>query len=563
MSANKILVEILGEAKNFNAAADDAGKHGEHMGAKMVAAGALVTGVGAELEHLSGPIEQSRKQLEAGFAAAGVNFEDYKGKVESAEGKMRDFGHSMSDTDNALNTMTIAFGDPQKALDNMQLVADIAAKKHISLADAAGIVAKAHGGSAKVFKEFGIQVKTNADGTKDYEGALGLLGDKVKGQASAAVDTFGGKVDIIKTKIGDWVGQIGSKLVPVLAIAGPAIAGIGAVIESGVIPPLVEAAIAALPWIAACAAVAAAAYLIVDNWDTIVDFFTKLPGRILDFLKDLPDLLLDLGKKLLQGLLDGVEWLATTGLKLYFVGLPLLIIGWMGDVAGWLLDVGKKVLGGLLDGIKWLATTGLYDYFIGIPLQILQWIGSAELWLLDKGKDILVGMLKGIGNGLSDITDFFFQLPNKVLGWLGDGGSILLGWGKALITGIWSGIKAGWNWLAGGWNNSIGKWSFHIPDWVPLIGGKGFDMPDAPILKGFGGPVEAGMPYIVGDRGPELFTPGTSGSITPSGKFGGDGTVYNLVVNAGLGTDGPRVGQAIIEFIQQNERRNGAAWRGA
>jgi hypothetical protein len=40
-------------------------------------------------------------------------------------------------------------------------------------------------------------------------------------------------------------------------------------------------------------------------------------------------------------------------------------------------------------------------------------------------------------------------------------------------------------------------------------------------IKGDGGPVYQGSTYVVGDRGPELFTPGTSGRITPNGQWGG------------------------------------------
>jgi hypothetical protein len=36
----------------------------------------------------------------------------------------------------------------------------------------------------------------------------------------------------------------------------------------------------------------------------------------------------------------------------------------------------------------------------------------------------------------------------------------------------------------------------------------------------YGGAVNAGQPYIVGEKGPELFTPGASGMITPGGKLG-------------------------------------------
>lgn len=43
-----------------------------------------------------------------------------------------------------------------------------------------------------------------------------------------------------------------------------------------------------------------------------------------------------------------------------------------------------------------------------------------------------------------------------------------------------------------------------------------------------GGPVSSGTPYLVGERGPELFVPNSSGSVVPNGAFGGGGFVANI-----------------------------------
>jgi len=48
------------------------------------------------------------------------------------------------------------------------------------------------------------------------------------------------------------------------------------------------------------------------------------------------------------------------------------------------------------------------------------------------------------------------------------------------------------------------------------------------IFKANGGPVKGGNSYIVGERGPEMFTPGVSGTITPNHALGGS---TNIVVN--------------------------------
>ena len=48
------------------------------------------------------------------------------------------------------------------------------------------------------------------------------------------------------------------------------------------------------------------------------------------------------------------------------------------------------------------------------------------------------------------------------------------------------------------------------------------------IFRANGGPVKAGGSYVVGERGPEVFTPGVSGMITPNHALGGS---TNIVVN--------------------------------
>ena len=55
---------------------------------------------------------------------------------------------------------------------------------------------------------------------------------------------------------------------------------------------------------------------------------------------------------------------------------------------------------------------------------------------------------------------------------------------------------------------------------LPGIGG---------FFRAEGGPVSRGRSYIVGERGPELFTPGASGTITPNHQLSGGST--NVVVN--------------------------------
>jgi hypothetical protein len=64
-----------------------------------------------------------------------------------------------------------------------------------------------------------------------------------------------------------------------------------------------------------------------------------------------------------------------------------------------------------------------------------------------------------------------------------------------------------------------------------------------------GGPVMSGGSYIVGERGPELFTPSTSGNITPNGAMGGGA---NITVNVNGGDP-----NSIVRALQQYVRQSG------
>lgn len=56
-----------------------------------------------------------------------------------------------------------------------------------------------------------------------------------------------------------------------------------------------------------------------------------------------------------------------------------------------------------------------------------------------------------------------------------------------------------------------------------------------------GGPVAPGRAYLVGERGPEVFVPTSSGQVVPGGGAGRDVRVSIAVRGEGGGDDGPRL----------------------
>jgi hypothetical protein len=73
-----------------------------------------------------------------------------------------------------------------------------------------------------------------------------------------------------------------------------------------------------------------------------------------------------------------------------------------------------------------------------------------------------------------------------------------------------------------------------------------------------GGPVSGGTPYMVGERGPEMFVPGVSGAIIPNGAMGGVTVVNNINASGG---DADRIMAILPPILRQSEQRTVAQVR--
>jgi hypothetical protein len=116
------------------------------------------------------------------------------------------------------------------------------------------------------------------------------------------------------------------------------------------------------------------------------------------------------------------------------------------------------------------------------------------------------------------------------------------------VMGVYKGI---FNAIGKLWNNTIGKLKFKIPDWVPGIGGNGFEVPDIPMLAN-GGIVSSPTLALIGERGPE--------AVIPLDRMGSMGGGMNITVQAGLVSTPDQMGQLIIESIQRAQRRSGTVF---
>ena len=117
---------------------------------------------------------------------------------------------------------------------------------------------------------------------------------------------------------------------------------------------------------------------------------------------------------------------------------------------------------------------------------------------------------------------------------------------KSLFNAYLNGYKMVFNGIAKLWNNTVGKLSFSIPDWVPGIGGKGFSVPNIPML-GDGGIVTGPTLAMIGERGPEAVVP-----LDRAGSIGGN---VQIVINSTIADE--TLPEKIVQALRTYNRTTG------
>lgn len=132
-----------------------------------------------------------------------------------------------------------------------------------------------------------------------------------------------------------------------------------------------------------------------DGINSVIEWFTGLPDRILSALGNLGDLLLNAGKQILQGFLDGLEagfenvkgfvtgigsWIADhKGPKRYDLGLLVPAGGWIMDGLNTGLQDGMPALGSQLSDVAWMIENGIDPELQGSGQYAFTGSGAAGL----------------------------------------------------------------------------------------------------------------------------------------------------------------------------------------
>jgi phage-related minor tail protein len=204
----------------------------------------------------------------------------------------------------------------------------------------------------------------------------------------------------------------------------------------------------------AVAALVAVGYVLYRNWNTIW-------AGIKAVAKDVWDWIVGHWPLLLTILLGPIGLAAAEIIKHFST-----IKQWAQDVWNWIVA----------------AWHFLYNYLVAPFITALGWFASA--WQ---------AIYRFIVTPISTAVGWISGAINTVIGWF-DPSKLLAGFDK--ITGIITApFRAAFDAIADLWNGTVGSLSFHVPNWVPLIGGKGFDVPKIPKLAQGGLITKEGLVY--------------------------------------------------------------------
>lgn len=165
----------------------------------------------------------------------------------------------------------------------------------------------------------------------------------------------------------------------------------------------------------------------------------------------------------------------------------------------------------------------------------------------------LAYIIANVNSGLRDWNSFIDDI------------TIDMGAMGPLVTGVLKAIESALNPVKSGLDAiaSLIRWingtPVRGPVNVPLGGGRNVRIPGQ--AEG-GTTIRPGLSWV-GEKGPELMHMPRGASVIPldrMGSGGGNTTNVNVVVNAGMGTDGAAVGEQIVNAIRRYERTSGAVF---
>jgi len=410
---------------------------------------------------------------------------------------LKEFGISVakaSTTQAALTKATGAANSADKALAGakqslLNIETADASKKHLTAAEAlrlreaenkvfiATVASQSAHGKLTAAQELARKAAQN------HTNALDLLAAKTRGQASAAADTFAGRIGAMRAKLEDAVATFGQKYGPAIQVAGVAMMGLGATISTvqsimglfttgqkgaaGATEALAAAEDleGASAWaslgpllliIGAVAALIAIGYVIYRNWSTIWNGIKAVIGVVWDWIR--------------------THWPLLLAIIVGPIGIATLLV-----IANF-----NRIKAVIASVVNWIV--GTWNSLVGYFSRVAGAIGSALAGAWSGLAGFVQSAINAAMGAWNGFIGFLAGIPGRVAGAIGGMWNSIYGGFKAAVDLV---IR-GWDALhinVGGW--TVGAGPFHIT--LPTIS---VGLPYIPPLQTGGLITSAGVAYL-------------------------------------------------------------------
>lgn len=400
----------------------------------------------------------------------------------------------------------------------------------------------------------------------------GFAMEQAKAKAEVAAQKMGDALAPALIKVSGWVSKVADwfmKLSPqgqkvvlivggIVAAIGPFLIILGKLAQGIKVVGIALQFLAANPVILAIAAaiaiIAGLAYLIITNWDTLKGWFTAFWDFIKGIFAAAWQWIVDNWQLVLMILLGPLGAFIAAVITYWdqIKAAAAAVWNWLVGAVQWVVNAiiayfqfWFNIYAAIFEAVKntAIAVWNWITAFIGNVIQgwinIINGIVGAVSWVFGTAKNIIVGMW-------NSITGFIRSAIDGLGGIFGR------------VTGIISGpFKAAFNAIATLWNNSIGKLSFKAPDWVPGIGGKGFSMPQLPMLAQGGIVSKATLAMIGEGSEPEAVIPLSKiGQVAAQmGAGNGGQNVLNLHFDGIMARSKSELRDIVLEGLEAVDER--------
>jgi len=346
-----------------------------------VFAGNLLTqGLSSLEEGLKGVVEAASQAqtttvaLATAMNNAKVNTEANRAAVEGSVKSMENLAFTGNDARGAMMTLVTATGSVTKSTELMGMASNLARAQHESLGAAAETLAKATTGKlGGAFKEYGITLDATLPKNQAITKALNEMNEKIKNQASAYLETYAGKMELLKTKMDSAKETIGGALIPVLTTL------------TGVFAKVLDTIKPILPELTIVVATIGAVILAVKAWE--------MAQKALDIVLDANPIMLAVAAVVALIAVIVTAWNHSKTFRDIVVDAMKMIV----EAIGWVIGA----IGDLVTGFIKLES-GPLKLFLG-ALSHLPVVGKGAKEALDL-----------INEGTKDVGNFFDSAKKKV-----------------------------------------------------------------------------------------------------------------------------------------------------